>query len=81
MKEQAMEIEAIPPQQHSGLHIYTLRSAYSKETLNLSATELLQLAAFVESHAERLLDEARQDGEHVLHNAPQRHQEDREGRS
>jgi hypothetical protein len=76
-----MEIEAIPPQQRSGLHVYTLRSVYSKEALNLSATELLQLAAFVEAHAERLLDEARQDGDTACHNAPQRHQEDREGRS
>lgn len=74
-------IEPIPPKQRSGLHVYTLRSAYSKAAMNLTAQELLQLAAYAETNAERLLDESRQDWEHELQNASLTRQETREGRS
>lgn len=73
-------IEAIPPEKRSGLHVYTLRSAYSKEAMNLTANELLQLAAYVETHAERLLDESRADWEQGLQKASASQQDDHQGR-
>jgi hypothetical protein len=72
-------IEPIPPEKRSGRHVYMLRSASSKEAMNLAAQELLQLAASVEANAERLLDESHADGEQGLQNAPQTCQETREG--
>jgi hypothetical protein len=60
-------IEAIPLEQCC-LHVYTLHSGSSQDTLNVTA-----MAAYVQTHYERLLDEAHDDWEHGLQLASESH--------
>jgi hypothetical protein len=59
--EEHVTVEAIPPGERSGNHIYTVYSHYAREALNFSGQDLLQIAAYVAEHRTRLEQEAQED--------------------
>jgi hypothetical protein len=62
-EEEHVTVEAIPPQDRSGYHIYLIWSAYAKEAEPFAVQGLLQIADFVQANRSRLEQEAREDDE------------------
>ena len=59
--EQTVTIEAIPPTERSGYHLYSVFSEYAHEGLPFSVQALMQIAAFVDANRARLEQEAEED--------------------